>query len=399
MQPQLEIIDLRVCVPADDADIAVVDGVSLTIPQGKIVALVGESGCGKSMTALSILRLLPTLAKIVSGRILWHVHCQSRSEALQSTATPVSSSRPSPAATSPYRHITTSPHPTEAITSEPNADSVNLLQLDERSMRRYRGGRIAMIFQEPMTALNPVFSIGEQIVEAVELHQPLRGKAARAEAVELLQRVGVADAHRRVRDYPHQFSGGMRQRAMIAMALACKPSLLIADEPTTALDVTIQAQILDLLQCLQAETGMSVLLITHDLGVVARIADEVHVMYAGRIVERAATGELFAGPLHPYTRGLLRCTPRLDDRKGRLEVISGSVPDPSRFPSGCRFHPRCDLSAERASDTTRHAKTIDSDDRLRVLRRCVESFDAEPSGPPQLREAKPNHQVACWEVK
>ncbi len=262
-----------------------------------------------------------------------------------------------------------------------------------------------MIFQEPMTALNPVFSIGEQIVEAIELHQPLRGKGAWAETVELLRKVGITAAEKRVHDYPHQLSGGMRQRAMIAMALACRPALLIADEPTTALDVTIQSQILELLRSLQAETGMSVLLITHDLGVVAETADYVYVMYAGRIVEHAPTTEMFANPLHPYTQGLLRCTPRIGDRAERLAVIPGAVPDPSRFPSGCRFHPRCALSAERASATSRHSRCVGdapysagSAANQHVLRRCVEEFEAEASGVPALREAATGHFVACWEA-
>jgi len=296
------------------------------------------------------------------------------------------------------------------LASAPGSEAIDLLQLNERTMRRIRGNRIAMIFQEPMTALNPVFSIGEQIVEAVELHQPLRRKVAWAEAIELLRKVGIAAAEKRIHDYPHQLSGGMRQRAMIAMALACKPAMLIADEPTTALDVTIQAQILDLLRSLQAETGMSVLLITHDLGVVVETADYVYVMYAGRIVEHTPTAELFANPLHPYTQGLMRCTPRISDRRGRLPVIPGAVPDPSRFPPGCRFHPRCALSAERASDTSRHTRCVKdapcladsievaSEAGRRVLRRCVEEYDGEPSGAPTLREARPGHLVACWEV-
>jgi oligopeptide/dipeptide ABC transporter ATP-binding protein len=279
------------------------------------------------------------------------------------------------------------------------------LRLDEQAMRRIRGNRIAMIFQEPMTALHPVFSIGEQIVEAIELHQPLCGKAAWVEAVELLRKVGIAAAEKRVHDYPHQLSGGMRQRAMIAMALACRPALLIADEPTTALDVTIQAQILDLLRSLQAETGMSVLLIAHDLGVVAETAHYVYVMYAGRIVEHGPTSELLSNPLHPYTQGLLRCMPRIGDRAERLAVIPGAVPDPSRFPSGCRFHPRCALSAERASDTSRHSTcvgdapyTANCDGSRRILKRCVEVFEAEASGVPALREIRPRHFVACWEA-
>jgi peptide/nickel transport system ATP-binding protein len=252
-----------------------VDGASWSLRRGQTLALVGESGCGKSVTALSIMRLLDAPGRIVDGRIVF--------------------------------------------------DGRNLLDLPERRMRQVRGNRIAMIFQEPMTSLNPVFACGRQVVEAIELHQKIRGRAAWNLAEEMFARVGIPDPGRRVRDYPHQMSGGMRQRVMIAMALSCNPSLLIADEPTTALDVTIQAQILDLLGKLQAETGMSILLITHDLGIVARSAHEVCVMYAGRVVERAPVRGLFERPLHPYTQGLLRCVPRLSQRKRRLEVIDDSV--------------------------------------------------------------------------
>ncbi|MEK7732442.1 MAG: ABC transporter ATP-binding protein, partial [Planctomycetota bacterium] len=258
--------------------------------------------------------------------------------------------------------------------------------------------RIAMIFQEPMTALNPVYSIGEQVVEAVELHQGLRGKAAWEAAVEALRRVGISDAARRSRDYPHQLSGGMRQRVMIAMALSCRPALLIADEPTTALDVTVQRQILELLRAIQAETGMSILLITHDLGVVAEVADDVNVMYAGRIVEHGPVAEVLAHPLHPYTQGLLRCMPRLSQRKERLEVIPGTVPDPRRLPSGCRFHPRCPLSADRARTGDRQTVPVKSEISDTILRRCVEEYDVESSGTPTLRELRSNHFVACWEA-
>ena len=364
----LEIQELRTLFETDGGTIPAVDGVSLSIPRGKTVALVGESGCGKSVTALSILRLIPQPpGRIVGAGILF---------------------RESPA-----------------------ADPIDLLQLSDREMRSIRGNRIAMIFQEPMTALNPVYSIGEQIVEAVELHQGLRGKAAWATAIDALRRVGIPDAARRSHDYPHQLSGGIRQRVMIAMALSCKPSLLIADEPTTALDVTVQQQILDLLRTLKAESGMSILLITHDLGVVAEAADDVYVMYAGRIVEHGPVADVLAHPLHPYTQGLMRCTPRLSQRKERLEVIPGSVPDPRRLPSGCRFHPRCPLSADRARagacekgfshqrQGDRETVPVKSEISDAVLRRCVEEHDGEPSGLPTLRELKPGHFVACWEAE
>ena len=277
--------------------IRAVEGASWSIAPGRTLALVGESGCGKSVTALSILRLIDSPpGRITGGRILF--------------------------------------------------EGIDLLQLPERRMRRIRGNRIAMIFQEPMNSLNPVFSCGRQVVEAIELHQNLRGRAAWTLAEEMFARVGIPDPARRVREFPHQMSGGMRQRVMIAMALACKPALLIADEPTTALDVTIQAQILDLLASLQRDTDMSILLITHDLGIVARYAHDVCVMYAGRVVERAPVLKIFDAPLHPYTQALLRCVPRLSQKKTRLETIPLHLPDPENLPTGCRFHPRCPLAED-----------------------------------------------------
>ncbi|MGB9623641.1 MAG: ABC transporter ATP-binding protein, partial [Phycisphaerae bacterium] len=262
----LDVRDLKTYFFMEEGVGKAVDGVSWTLPRGRTLALVGESGCGKSVTALSIMRLIPEPpGRIVGGQILF--------------------------------------------------EGRDLVRLPESQMRQIRGNRIAMIFQEPMTSLNPVFTIGDQIVEAVTLHQRIRGREAWDLATEMLRRVGVSEPGQRVHEYPHQMSGGMRQRVMIAMALSCNPSLLIADEPTTALDVTIQAQILDLLRQLQAEAGMSILIITHDLGVVAEIADAVCVMYASRIVERAEVKELFASPLHPYTQGLFRSMPRLAQRK------------------------------------------------------------------------------------
>jgi len=319
----IEVRDLKTHFFTEDGVAKAVDGVSWSLKTGKTLALVGESGCGKSVTALSIMRLVPDPpGRIVGGQISF--------------------------------------------------EGKDLVAASEKEMRAIRGNRIAMIFQEPMTSLNPVYSVGNQIVEAIELHQNLRGKAAWDLAVETLQKVGISAPQQRVREYPHQMSGGMRQRIMIAMALSCNPSLLIADEPTTALDVTIQAQILDLLRSLQAEHNMSILLITHDLGVVAEIADEVCVMYASKIVERADVKELFANPLHPYTRGLFRSMPRLSEAKERLDVIPGNVPNPLLFPSGCKFHPRCSLGSQDP--------TCKSQD-------------------PDLKEVQPGHWVACWKAE
>jgi oligopeptide transport system ATP-binding protein len=319
----LTVRELRTWFDSDQGPVKAVDGVSWSVRRGETLALVGESGCGKSVTALSIMRLIPTPpGRYASGQIL--------------------------------------------------LEGRDLLTLPEPEMRRVRGNRIAMIFQEPMTSLNPVFSIGNQIVEAIELHQDLEGRAAVEHALAMLQKVGISEPAQRLREYPHQISGGMRQRVMIAMALSCNPDLLIADEPTTALDVTIQAQILALLQQLQADTHMAILLITHDLGVVAEVADRVAVMYAGKIVEMADVDELFAHPLHPYTQGLLRCVPKLTHAKDRLEVIAGNVPNPLRFPAGCKFHPRCPLGHDDP-----HCQQVE----------------------PSLEELRPAHWVACWKAK
>ena len=288
----LRVRNLRTHFHTDQGIARAVDGVSFDIPSGKTLALVGESGCGKSVTALSILGLVPHPPGEVSG---------------------------------------------EAIEFEGR----NLLAFSEAEMRRIRGNEIAMIFQEPMTSMNPVFRIGDQIGAVLRLHRGLSKAAAREEVLALMQRVGIPAAESRLEDYPHQMSGGMLQRVMIAMALSCHPKMLIADEPTTALDVTIQAQILDLLRVLQRETGMSILLITHDLGIVAEIADEVVVMYAGKKVEHAPVAALFAAPKHPYTRGLFASLPAMQQHRQRLYAIRGAVPAPTDFPAGCRFHPRC----------------------------------------------------------
>lgn len=295
----LELRNLTVAFDTAGGEIRPVQNVSLSIFPGQTLAVVGESGCGKSVTALSILRLIPSPpGKVLGGEIV--------------------------------------------------LEGRDLLLLSERQMRSVRGKDIAMIFQEPMTSLNPVFTIGEQIVEAIRLHQKVGAKAAYDIAEQAMHDVGIADPDKRVHEYPHRLSGGMRQRVMIAMALSCRPKLLIADEPTTALDVTIQAQILELLRKLQRERAMAVLLITHDLGVVAENADAVAVMYASKIVEYAAVNDLFDSPRHPYTQGLFRAMPRLGDARlgdahKRLQTIAGSVPSPHRFPSGCKFHPRCPL--------------------------------------------------------
>jgi peptide/nickel transport system ATP-binding protein/oligopeptide transport system ATP-binding protein len=296
-EPLLRIEGLRTVFRSSMGEIAAVDGVDLEVPRGRTLGIVGESGCGKSMLSLSVMRLVPPPGRIAAGRVL--------------------------------------------------LEGRNLLDLSAAEMRDVRGSRVAMIFQEPMTSLNPVHTIGWQITEAMRAHDKrASARDLRDRAIAALQRVRIPSPERRFDDYPHQLSGGMRQRVMIAMALACKPSLLIADEPTTALDVTVQAQILDLLRELQAETGMAIILITHDLGVVAEMADEVAVMYAGRVAERAPAAEIFADPQHPYTLGLLGSIPRLDEDRERLLAIEGAVPPPFALPKGCRFHPRCPFAVE-----------------------------------------------------
>ncbi len=292
MEPLVEIRDLRTYFYSYDGVLPAVDGVSFHIDPGETLGLVGESGCGKSVTSLSIMQLVPVPpGKYVSGQILFR--------------------------------------------------GDDLLKKTEDEMRGIRGNKIAMVFQEPMTSLNPVFTVGDQIAEAVQLHQGVQRREATAKAEHMLRLVGVPDPARRLQEYPHQLSGGMRQRVMIAMALSCNPALLIADEPTTALDVTIQAQILELMKRLKSELGMAILLITHDLGVVAEMAERVVVMYSGKVVEEAPVSDLFHHPLHPYTEGLFACIPRVDRPRGKLFTIEGVVPNPLDFPVGCRFHPRC----------------------------------------------------------
>jgi oligopeptide/dipeptide ABC transporter ATP-binding protein len=312
MADLLRIEDVEIAFKLREGMLFAVNGVSLRIPAGRVVALVGESGCGKTVLAKSVLQLLPPLARVSRGRILL----------------------------APER------------AGEKEID-IAALPLNGSAIRRIRGKRISMIFQEPMASLSPVHTIGEQIAEVVRLHEGLRGRAAMAKAIEILRLARVPAPERRVRSYSHELSGGLRQRAMIAMALACRPELVIADEPTTALDVTIQAQILALLRDLQQSLGMAVLIITHDLGVVAQIADEVAVMYMGRIVERAVVAELFARPRHPYTRGLLDSVPRLGEGSStRLVSIPGSVPPPFANVDGCPFHPRCPHAVAGVCDVT-----------------------------------------------
>ncbi|QQS12731.1 MAG: ABC transporter ATP-binding protein [Rhodospirillales bacterium] len=319
-EPLLEVRDLRTHFDTDRGLFRAVDGISFSVGRGRTVGLVGESGCGKSVTSLSIMGLVAS----PPGRV-------------------------------------------EADAVVFDGRDVLGMSADER--RQLRGGKMSMIFQEPMTSLNPVHTIGQQIVEAILAHTQMSPKAARDRAIEVLDLVRIPSAASRFEDFPHRLSGGMRQRVMIAMALACEPALLIADEPTTALDVTIQAQILDLLSDLQQRLGMAILIITHDLGVIAEVADEVIVMYAGKIVESATAVELFASPQHPYTIGLLGSIPRLDVDRERLSTIEGSVPSPDKQPVGCRFSPRCPFAD----------------------RRCVEE-------PPPLRDIVPGHRVACWKA-
>ena len=317
MTSLLEVRDLRVSFPAGSGTIHPVDGVSFTLERGRTLALVGESGCGKSLTGLALLQLVPS-----PGRV-----DQSSSIRLEGK---------------------------------------ELLALDEEAMRAVRGGRIGMVFQDPMTSLNPVLTVGSQIAEAIRAHRAVTKRDALARAETLLAEVGIADPSRRLGEYPHQLSGGMRQRVMIAIALAAEPEIIIADEPTTALDVTVQAQILELLDRLRQQRGMAVLLITHDLGVVAGRADDMCVMYAGQVVEQASTRQVFESPAHPYTRGLFGSVPTITGPRVRLRPIAGSVPPPAAWPTGCRFAPRCPERFERCSSM------------------------------PGLRRAEPGHEARCW---
>jgi len=315
----LEVKGLTTRFYTQDGVVHAVNGVSFHVDEGETLGIVGESGCGKSVTVLSCMRLIPQPpGKIVAGEVLFNGR--------------------------------------------------DLLKVSEDEIRQVRGNKIAMIFQDPMTSLNPVLTIGRQISEALELHLGMTREQARKRSIELLKMVGIPEAERRIDDYPHQFSGGMRQRAMIAMALSCNPQLLIADEPTTFLDVTIQAQIIDIVKRLKKELGMTVIWITHDLGIIAGIADRVIVMYAGYLVEEAPVKELYGDPRHPYTIGLLGSVPRLDEeRKERLTSIEGLPPDQINMPPGCPFAPRCAYAIER----------------------CLEEN-------PSLRTVAPHHKIACW---
>ncbi|MSQ62163.1 MAG: ABC transporter ATP-binding protein [Dehalococcoidia bacterium] len=319
MAPLLEIKNLRTEFRTDEGLVKAVNGVSFEVAAGETLGLVGESGCGKSVSALSILRLIPDPpGKIVAGEIIF--------------------------------------------------EGQDILKMNDDEVRAIRGNRIGMVFQEPMTSLNPVLTIGRQMTESIELHMKLDKEGSRKRAVELLEMVGIPEAGRRLSDYPHQFSGGMRQRVMIAMALSCNPKLILADEPTTALDVTIQAQILEILARLSKELGTAVIIITHNLGVVARYADRVNVMYAGKIIETATAAEVYANPRHPYTIGLLKSVPRLDQaKKDRLDPIEGSPPDLINLPSGCSFSPRCRYAIDKC-------------------------FVEEPP----LASVGENHYAACW---
>ncbi len=321
----LEVKNLQTSFFTDRGEVKAVDHISFDLYKGKTVGIVGESGCGKSVTSLSIMRLISSPpGKIVGGEILYKGR--------------------------------------------------DLLKLNMNEMRKIRGNEISMIFQEPMTSLNPVFTIGNQLVEAILLHQDLSKGEAINKAIEMLKLVGIPAPDKRIRDYPHQLSGGMRQRVMIAMALSCNPQILIADEPTTALDVTIQAQILDLLRDLQQKTGLSLMLITHDLGVVAEMAHEVVVMYAGTVVERASVNELFASPKHPYTQGLLNSIPVLRQdptgrvKKSRLEPIPGIVPSLLDLPQGCRFQERCKYVVEDCKGVEPELRTFSSGRQVRCIR-------------------------------
>jgi len=324
MTDLLSIEGLRTEFRTANGGVAAVDGVSLSVAKGKTLGIVGESGCGKSMLSLSVMRLVPQPGRTTAGRVMF--------------------------------------------------DGQDLLSLPPAAMRDIRGNRIAMIFQEPMTSLNPVFTVGDQITEAMRAHDRTASAGAlKAKAVAALERVRIPAPARRFDEYPHQMSGGMRQRVMIAMALACEPDLLIADEPTTALDVTVQAQILDLLRDLQAQTGMAIILITHDLGVVAEMADEVAVMYAGKVVERASGTDIFDDPQHPYTLGLLGSIPKIEETRDRLLAIEGAVPAPFALPSGCRFHPRCVFAMPACSNEIPELRDLGGGHLASCLRAPVEN--------------------------
>ncbi|WHY32083.1 ABC transporter ATP-binding protein [Cytobacillus firmus] len=311
----LEVKDLKTHFFTEDGVIPSVNGVSFTVKKGETIGIVGESGCGKSVTSLSILQLVGKPGRIVGGQIL--------------------------------------------------LNGTDLTKNSNKQMRKIRGNKISMIFQEPLTSLNPVFTIGSQISESIRLHQKIDRRKAKDLAIDMLSKVGISNGDNLYNSFPHQLSGGMRQRVMIAMALSCRPQLLIADEPTTALDVTIQAQILKLMKKLKEEYNTSIIMITHDLGVVAEMADRVIVMYAGQIVEQNNVFELFKNPKHPYTQGLLNSTPKIHQLKDQLESIEGNVPTPSNLPKGCKFHPRCPFSMEKCSQQDPPLLQLNSESSVR----------------------------------
>jgi len=320
----LEVENLKTYFSTEEGLAKAVDDVTFHVDRGETLGIVGESGCGKSVTALSVMRLIPTPpGEIVNGKI--------------------------------------------------HFDGIDVRSLPEDEMRRIRGNEISMIFQEPMTSLNPVFTCGDQIMEAIRLHQKVDKTEARKRAIDMLKLVGISDPDQRVDEYPHQLSGGMRQRVMIAMALSCNPKLLIADEPTTALDVTVQAQILELIASLQKKLNMSVIIITHDLGVVAEVTKRVIVMYAGKIVEEGDIRTIFKSPKHPYTQGLLKSIPNPAKKVDRLAVIEGVVPVPTEFPAGCKFHPRCEFVEDRCRQHEPPLVFYDAEKGLNV--RCWVAFD------------------------
>ena len=327
--PLLEVRDLSTCFSTYRGQLRAVDGVGLRIERGETLALVGESGCGKSMTALSIMRLIRRPGRIVRGEVLF--------------------------------------------------EGEDLLRKSGLEMRRIRGGRIAMVFQDPLSTLNPTFSLENQVVESLRIHRVARGKEARERSVRLLEAMGIPAPRERLRSYPHELSGGMRQRVMLAIAVSCEPDLLIADEPTTALDVTLQAQILDLLGQIREERGLATLLITHDLGIVSQFSDRAAVMYAGQVVEEGPVAELLENPLHPYTAGLLRCVPRLGRPDVPIRPIEGSVPDMIALPPGCRFAPRCPEVMERCRVAV--PPLYDRGGR-RIVRCYIHESGAKPTGPP-----------------
>ncbi|ACA41696.1 ABC transporter ATP-binding protein [Lysinibacillus sphaericus] len=312
----LEVKNLQTYFYSSEGVAKAVDGVSFTLQKGETLGIVGESGCGKSMTSLSLLRLVPSPpGKIINGEIL--------------------------------------------------LNNTDILKLSDEELRKIRGNKISMIFQEPMTSLNPVLSVGEQIAESIRLHQGLSRKEAWQKAVDMIRLVGIPAPEKRAKQEPYQLSGGMRQRIMIAMALACTPDVLIADEPTTALDVTIQAQIIDIIQNLQKQLGMSILFITHDLGVVAEVCDKIAVMYAGQVVEEGTTDSLFEKPLHPYTNGLIQSLPKLYEDQEELSTIQGTVPSPYHYPSGCRYAERCPFATELCREKQPELLTIEPEKKVR----------------------------------